>query len=53
MVRAIEIRGQWTRPLSRPAPLGRRVAGYASVQRVVSCIEAISDALVSVSAFFR
>jgi hypothetical protein len=46
MIRAIEIRGRWTRPRLRPAPVGRRVAGYAPVQRVVSFIETMSYALV-------
>jgi hypothetical protein len=49
MNRATEIRGRRTKPISRPAPFGRRAAGYPPAQRVISCVEAISYALVASS----
>lgn len=46
MIKAIESSARWTRPISRPSHLGRRVAGSSPIERVVSCIEAMSYALV-------
>jgi hypothetical protein len=40
MIRAIEIRAPWIRPISRAAYLGLRIAGYQPVQCVVPRIEA-------------
>jgi hypothetical protein len=46
MIRTIETPVSWIAPISRPAHVGRRVAGYPPVQCVVSCVEAISFALI-------
>jgi hypothetical protein len=46
MIRTIETPVSWITPISRPAHVGRCVAGYPPVQCVVSCVEAISFALI-------
>ncbi len=45
MINAIETRARWARPISRPATLGRRAAGYKPVLHLISSVEAINYVL--------
>jgi hypothetical protein len=42
MINTIETQEAWARPILGPLSLGRRLADYELLQRLISCIEAIS-----------